>query len=58
MNTNQLALECHSLGSFYNGASCTGLVVMGRDSHSEGHEFESHHHIRDGIFDNNWLPNL
>ena len=27
-----------------------GLVVMGRDSHSEGCEFESRHRILDGLF--------
>ena len=28
----------------------TGLVVMGRDSHSKGHGFESWHHLLDGHF--------
>ena len=27
-----------------------GLVVMGRDSRSKGHEFESRHHLLDGHF--------
>ena len=27
-----------------------GLVVMGRDSHTEGRGFESRHHILDGHF--------
>ena len=27
-----------------------GIVVMGRDLHSEGHGFESRHHILDGHF--------
>ena len=33
----------------YRGG-CPGLVVKGRDSRSEGREFESRHHIMDGHF--------
>ena len=29
---------------------CPGLVVMGRDSRSEGRGFESQHRILDGLF--------
>ena len=39
---------------YYNGGS-PGLVVMGGDSCSKGHEFESQHHILDGHFSHTYL---
>ena len=36
--------------SMYSQGGSPGLVVMGRDSRSEGHGFESRHRILDGHF--------
>ena len=35
---------------FINLGGSPGIVVMGRDSHSKGHGFESRHRILDGHF--------
>ena len=35
---------------YYSQGGSPGLVVMGGDSHSEGHGFESLHRILDGHF--------
>ena len=56
--TSQLHLHKHdiwiSILNLYNitkwKGGTTGLVVMGGDSYSKGHEFESWHHILDGHF--------
>ena len=41
----------HTGQTLYSGKGVSpGLVVMGRDSHSEGRGFESRHRILDGHF--------
>ena len=41
----------HTGQTLYSGKGVSpGLVVMGRDSHSEGRGFESQHRILDGYF--------
>ena len=50
--------DCRSVGTFLNcaasvllfGGGSPGPVVMGIDSHSEGHGFKSRHRILDGHF--------
>ena len=49
MDTKSLLLNGCNKRSFYKGGS-PGLVVMGRDSRSEGRGFESRHRILDGHF--------
>ena len=43
-----LGITFHFVRDYFDGGP--GLVVMGGDSCSEGHRFESWHRILDGLF--------